>query len=163
MATLVSTQTRDILQTVYGWIDELLNQEYNSYFVTLNDEFNIIEAGTFPVVVIAYNESRLEDTVYGRFTPSSGSLVILPLTLYLYENGNVGEGEDFDRDCQILSRKIIDWLRKKHQNTTEMSDHNIWSVLVDPNIRRSPPIGLREVSRYILYMEITGIREDSYE
>ena len=161
MSTPTISQTRDILQSVYEWVDEVLTQHYTSYFITLNDEFNIIDAGTFPVVVISYNESRIDDVVYGRNTPSSGSFITVPLTLYLYQMGNRGVNEDFDRDCQILSRRIIDWLRKKHQNTTEMTNHNIWSVLVDPNIRKSPPVGLREISRYILYLEVIGIREDS--
>jgi hypothetical protein len=161
MSTPVISQTRDILQRVYIWIDEVLTQHYTSHFITLDDEFDIISAGTFPVVVISYNESRIDDAVYGRKTPSDGSLIILPLTLYLYEEGNRGIGEDFDRDCQILTRRIIDWLRKKHQDPTEMTEHNIWSVLVDPNTRHSPPIGVREISRYILYIEIIGIREDN--
>jgi len=145
---------------VYEWVDEGMARNYGSYFVTLNEEFNIIDAGTFPVVVIAYNDSRVEDAVYGRLTPSSGSLITVSMTLYLYEEGNRGASEDFDRDCQILARRMTDWLVRKHQDATEMTEHNIWSVMVDPNIRRSPP-GIREVSRYILYLEVTGIREDN--
>src|SRR4030042_1382773 len=109
-----------------------MTQHYTEYFITLNDEFDVITAGIFPAVVISYNESRIDDVVYGRKTPSDGSLIILPITLYLYEKGNTGAGEDFDRDCQILIRRIVDWLRKKHQNATEMTDHNIWSVSVEP-------------------------------
>lgn len=161
MSTLIATQTRDILQRIYTWIDEVLAQHYTSYFITLDEEFDVISAGTFPVVVISYSGTQLNDVVYGRKTPSDGSLLVLSVVLYLYEKRTT-TGNDFDEDCQILARRITDWLRKKHQNSAEMSVRNIWSVTVDPNLRRSPPIGVREVSRYILYLEIIGIREDHY-
>lgn len=166
MSTPVISQTRDMLQVVYEWIDEVLARHYSSYYITLNDEFNIIDAGTFPVVVISYNESRVEDVVYGRIikaelpSPNYGSMISLPLTLYLYEIGNREIGEDFDRDCQILVRRIIDWLRSKNQNTTEMTDHGIWYVHPSPDARRSPP-NILEVSRYILYVDVIGLREDN--
>jgi hypothetical protein len=156
----IKSQTRDIVERMYEWLDDALAVVYDEYFITLDVRFDISEAGTFPVIVVDFDEGDLTDVTIGRRLPFSGTTEMFTFELSLYHLANEVEGIDYDRDNQILVRTVIDYLNKKNQNSTEMTDHNIWSVNVVQG-RRSDT-GIRKISRYILSVEVEVLREDYY-
>lgn len=140
------------------WLEEVLDEYYTEWHISLDNNFNVAYSTIFPLIVVDFSPSEVNDVSFGRRVPFAGASVTYVFTLYLYSKINLVVGEDYNRDIQILTRRIIDWFTTKHQNQTEMSEHNIWSVMVIGG-RESEP-NIRDVARMILTIEIEVLRED---
>jgi hypothetical protein len=140
------------------WLEEVLDEYYSDWYISLDRNFNVVYSANFPLVVVDFSPSVVNDVSFGRRVPFVGGSITYTFTLYLYSKINLTSGEDYNRDVQILTRRIIDWFTTKHQNQTEMTQHNIWSVIVVGGRESEPEI--RDVSRIILTIEIEVLRED---
>jgi len=140
------------------WVDELLIQYYDEYFITMNFEFNIANASVFPLVVIGVTPSELYEPVYGRLLPEPGSAVPYEFTLYIYQKFNASPDNNY-LDASILSSRLASWLVTKNQNPTEMNGYGIWDVKIG-SVRPSET-GIGELARYIMNVSVEALRIDS--
>lgn len=150
-------RTRDIIENLYEWIDRALARNYDTYFITTNREFNIVEITKFPIVVIDVMTPTFFDATFGRRMPSIGLMAYYNFILYIYTKID-STVDSRDLSCMTVTRRIIDYLEKMHVNSTEMSQHGIWFFSITDT--RPSPTGINNISRYIVNGTLSVVRED---
>jgi len=150
---------RNILETIYGYVDSALTADYASYEVSQADRPKIYEADVFPFAAVRVNPVEIFDLTYGRRIPSAGSQAVYEFSIHVFHLRNTGSGEDHNRDVTIAARRIIDYIVDKSQDTTEMAVNGIHFIR-DVFGRESDPRG-RRLARIIIEGVVEVNREDS--
>jgi len=164
MSVPVATKgrTRDILERLYKWVEEVLRDNYDEYYMTIDDRIdvmNIMDNEVFPLVTIRVDPVVIGDVAYGRKMPDSGSLASYSFSMHVFEKYNEDPLEDYNRDAHNCTELIVSKLTSKNQSLVEMTSHGIFSVR-DVSFRESDP-NVRDVARVIVEGYIDVIREDS--
>lgn len=161
----IKARRRAILERLRDWAEECLdNNIYTGYTVSLNKNIDIVSVKKMPLISIALGDADYNIEVYGRMYANaseqkSGITVYYPFTMFIYHWRNEETGFTHNYDVHILTDLIVEYLRTKHTNSTEMGTHGILGI-EDISTRESDPMGYFKLTRMILSGRIKAIRED---
>lgn len=153
-------RSRDVLQALYTWVDGALDNDYTTYYVTIQHRFDpTSRLGELPIASIRIIPTMIYEDVYGRRLPALGSSAEYEFTIHVFQKYNTASGEDYNRDAQICARRIVDWLEDKNTDKSGMATYGIWRIR-DMRARESDPM-IRNVARIIVSGTVDVHRYDS--
>lgn len=155
---------RAILERIGTWMQTfLLDEGYAHFTVSIDKDFDIMQAKERPIITVALGEQASDSEVYGRLYPQKGITVTFPFTLFIYMNKTAKEDEDkqsHNHDLHLLTDDLYQFLRDRRVDNTERDIHgikNIYNIIT----RESDPALFPALVRMIISGTMDVVRLDS--
>lgn len=141
----------------------LLNQGYAHFTISMDKDFDVMQAKDMPLITIALGEQDSSSEVYGRRYPSKGITVTFPFTLFIYmkKTDKADEHEQsHNYSLHLLTDALYQFLKDKRVDNIERDTHgikNIYNIIT----RESDPALFIGLVRMIMSGQLDVVRLDS--